>query len=46
LDNYFDCEWRSIHRYLRLNSDGTYEKGYWEEKCVELGAKLINVRKI
>lgn len=31
LDNYFDCQWRSIHRYLRLNSDGTYVKGYWEE---------------
>ena len=31
LDNNFDCVWRSIHRYLRLNSDGTYERGYWEE---------------
>ncbi len=31
LDNNFECQWRSVHRYLRLNSDGTYERGYWEE---------------
>jgi hypothetical protein len=31
LDNNFNCQWRSVHRYLRLNSDGTYERGYWEE---------------
>jgi len=31
LDKIFDCQWRSARRYLRLNSDGTFELGYWEE---------------